>query len=138
MATLEMQPGRYFSKVWMLGRPEATVDVLAALWRDLPDGLWTLTYRFRYHVDDKMHGSEDHKSAYRGTFGERAEPVLPESEVLPKVERAIVLIAQMLGQQNGLPPFQVDGVVCGTDDAMEIACKLYEKPWANIEIGAMP
>lgn len=48
------------------------------------------------------------------------------------------MIAQMLGQQSGLPPFLIDGVVCGTDDAMEIAGKLNEKPWAEVCVEGAP
>ena len=45
-------------------------DVLAVLMRQ-PDEPWTLTYRFRYYVDDKAHESEDRKSVWHVAFDDQ-------------------------------------------------------------------
>lgn len=39
-------------------------DFLGALLRD-GKGPWEITYRFRYHADQKIHDSADRKSSYR-------------------------------------------------------------------------
>lgn len=95
--TLDIQKGNYISKVWFFSKPSGGggYDVLANLWRKLPDGVWRLSYRFRYHKDGKAFNSEDEKNFFSGTWAEtitekelwkRLDPTMQSflTEVLPE------------------------------------------------------
>jgi hypothetical protein len=51
--------------IWFVELPKA--DWLAAVREVVPEKKYELTYRFRYHVDDKAFDSKDKKSWYQGT-----------------------------------------------------------------------
>lgn len=83
---IEIKEGRYFVRYWFFSGVD--FDWLAALWRDLPNGLWTIQYRFRYVVDDKLgYESEDEKSWWAATLPEGTE------------ENAAETLAQNLAEQ---------------------------------------
>jgi hypothetical protein len=52
--------------IWFLGTVNGHQDWLAALRELEPDRRYELTYRFRYHDDDKVFDSKDRKNWYRG------------------------------------------------------------------------
>lgn len=83
---IEIKKGNYVSRIWFYhGDDDAPFDVMAHLWRQLPDGEWKYEYRFRYYVDNKAHGSADRKSAYLMTF----HKVMTEAEVLEHMQPAL-------------------------------------------------
>ena len=87
---IEFKEGRYFSQIWNVGGRGK--DWLGAVWKD-PDGPWTLTYRFRYYLDDKAHDSADERSWY--------EMQVPASEPEERVLRAMNKIAEMTRIEYG-------------------------------------
>lgn len=101
------------------------MDVFAHLWRRLPDGPWTLQYRFRYYKDDQAHDSKDHKSGYHGTF----DRSLDQSVVLPRVELALRTILEFMPEG-----FILDEIVVETDEPEAIARLLGEKKWLHLRI----
>jgi hypothetical protein len=91
--TIEIREGRYFSRIWFI--EGKTCDWLGALWRDLPDGQWNLTYRFRYdnpRVDDPTGGADEKRGYHVRFHGMKTEP-----EVLADAKFILTMVLIALG-----------------------------------------
>ena len=91
-AVLSIRENRYFSRIWFIEGEGS--DWLGGLWRDLPDGDWNLTYRWRYdnpEVDDPT-GTEDEKNEYHIVY----PATFTEEEVLRAVKDGIAVAAKSL------------------------------------------
>lgn len=131
---LEFKKGKYISRAWFLHHPDAGVDVFAWLWRELPQGDWHFSYRFRYYRDDRAHDSSDRKSGYQGAFNEP----LSEAQVLERIQPVLGPLSEMLGQQFGTPPFEVACCEIGTDDPADAVRLLSLEPWAHLKCEPLP
>ena len=122
----EIAKGNYISRIWFLADPRGGggMDVFAHLWRRLPEGPWTLEYRFRYYEDDRAHDSKDRKSGYRGTFNDP----LSEAQVIKKVEVALRTILEFLPEG-----FAMDATVVETDEPEVVTRLLAQKPYMHIK-----
>lgn len=107
------------------GRDGANVNVLGAVLRDTPDGLWYVSYRVRYIVDDKLDdSSKDHKSWYTVPSRDHAD----EPASLGRAFRLMLCNATaLLGIDETV--LVVDG---GRDRTLEL---LATQPWFHSAIG---
>ena len=124
---IEIAKGNYISRIWFFYAPEGKgeLDVLAHLWRRLPEGLWTLEYRFRYYEDGKAHDSKDRKSLYVGTFAGPAN----EEQIWEKIEVALQAMRSFLP-----PGFAMDVTDGRTDEPVEVVRLLLTKPYMHARI----
>lgn len=118
---IEIKPGRYFSAIWYIeGRDK---NWMAALWRDEPDGAFTLSGRFRYYVDDKRHDSDDRKSV----FGAVAQPHMTEAKMLSDIDSlADGLVRAGFGRA-------VEKLILRTNDPMKVMEALQREKWSAIK-----
>lgn len=128
---IDIRPGNYISRIWFLYQPGGCggFDVLAHLWRRLPEGPWIFEYRFRYYVDEKTHDSKDRKSGYTATVRD----AVSEAEIRQKVERALqVILAALPGG------FQMDRTDIETDEPRAVLHLLGKKPYLHLKIEDLP
>lgn len=97
-----IKEGRYFARQWFFSG--VRFDWLCALWRDLPDGLWTVQYRFRYVVDDKIgYESEDEKSWWTATLPDGTKEIDAET-LTQKVAEQVRAMKSRMQTERGEPP----------------------------------
>jgi hypothetical protein len=121
-AIFKFEKGRYYSAIYFLeGREQ---DWMACVFRDLPDGKWRFTYRFRYYVDEKIHGSDDKRSVYDCSCGDSTE-----QEVLSAVSKA----ANMLVETGYSPSGRIHKLRPCTDDPMKLGEMLAREDWAHVK-----
>lgn len=125
---MRLQRGHYVSRVYFLYHPDVKMDILGHLWRVLPDGLWTLQYRFRYYEDEFVHDSSDRKSGYEGTFDRR----MTEPELLARVEMALGFVASAYQ-----PALRMDVVSVDSDDPRVYHARLSSMPWYSARFEAV-
>lgn len=127
---IELKDGIYYKAIWNfefragtgLVPTEHDGNVLGALFTTDPERkVWTLTYRFRYYVDDiNDNTSQDIKNWYR------AETTGPEDEIWEGTQKAIAIMAFM--QRSTLNCVLVD-----SDKAEDQMKKIQELPGMNVE-----
>ena len=122
MAFLDFARGNYYSRIWFLGGPSDSTDVLMTMMRKLPDGLWQLKYRFRTKNDNGVFDSSDDKSFWSATF----PTTLTEAEVVEKVSPLL----QQLVDVTGLP---VDATMIESDEPAVIIELMRGKPFFHMQ-----
>lgn len=115
--TIEVKDGRFFSRWYFAGAPDADFDVLAAVWRD-PGKHWEAAYRFRYHSSD---GTPDEKRWYEIKFPEDKS----EQDVLNSFGGVLSAAASGAG-------LTFTTVVVQSDDPKEVMRTLLAQPWAHL------
>jgi hypothetical protein len=116
-AIFDFIEGRYVSAIWFVGG-EGSKDWMACLYRDLPDGPWTLVYRFRYYAGPDPNDPKDRKNSYTGSG--------------PSEDRGIAAldhIASVLVQE-GFGTF-VSKLTPKTADPEVVYTMLMKEPWAH-------
>lgn len=87
-AFLELKDGRFVLGIWFLSDDAGASDAMIAAYRDGPDpGEWTLTWRFRYYVDDRVFNSDDVRSVYS------ARKTCAEAELLAAARTLVGVMA---------------------------------------------
>lgn len=125
---MDIKKGNYISRIWFLSKKGTNYDVLMNLMRQLPDGPWTLEYRFRYYKDDKTHGSEDEKSRWTATFPE----TMTEAEAIRKVAPVLTELKVMTG-------LKCDITVIESDDPQVVLHLMGTKKYFHIKAaGPLP
>lgn len=114
--------------IWFLALPHDAGDWLAMVLRH-GDGPWGGQYRFRYHVDDRIFGSQDPKSWWRVD----APKHLADPEVVRKhLVRAIAAAAKEMHEAFGTELHHIPGPLSGYEavDALkkETWCFTKEAP----------
>jgi hypothetical protein len=127
---IELKDGIYYKAIWNfefragtgLVPTEHDGNVLGALFTTDPERkVWTLTYRFRYYVDD-IHdsSSQDVKNWYR------AEATGPEYEIWEGTQKAINTMAM-------IQLSKLNCVMIESDKAEDQLKKIQELPGMNVE-----
>jgi hypothetical protein len=96
-------------------------DWLAYLVRPAPGKPWKFAYRFRYHVDDKIHDSEDW---FDVTAGPADSEDKPPAKMIAAATTAAVELTKASGGKLHTLNIQGNGL-----DAME---KLAKQPWCSV------
>ncbi len=115
---IEIKEGNYLSRIWFFYKPDAKFDVIAVLHRQLPDGAWNFSYRFRHYEDDKVFDSKDSKSYYTAT--------LPGSKSETKAIRSLGPIINKLKVSTHL---DCDVTVIESDDPNVVCNIIRTKPY---------
>lgn len=126
MDTIEVRDGRRFASWWFFSGHR--FDWLCALYRDLPDGEWTVQYRFRYYADDRVHGSEDEKSWWSAKFPGAA---LEEADVEARVQKLAEQVRAVRIHLAG-PCSELQTVALHSSDARECSAILLRQPWNHV------
>jgi len=96
IGTIPLEEGYYISRIWFFWKPggDGKMDMLATLWRKLPDGRWRLSLRWRYYKDNKVHESDDEKSNWRATWpaNESEETVL--EKLVPTMQSMMAVMPE--------------------------------------------
>lgn len=123
MPILDVKDGRYFAVIAFVYGDAHRRDWFGSAWRDLPDGVWKITYRFRYYVDRKTHESDDDKHCYEmtGTAG------LSEEKVILAVRSMTDTLLSIDFNDR------VDFLEVRTSDPRVILETIAEQPWAHFK-----
>lgn len=119
----QIKSGRFVARIFYGELANPRGNLLAFLYRDkdVESNEWLLHYRIRYYLDDKVHKSNDKRSAFlvtlTGSF----------NEVLPKVQQAVGMMALLAGS----PPPQE--VMADSDDPHVVSEVLSKQPWSHRE-----
>lgn len=127
MAFLEFERGNYYSRIWFLGGPDDSFDVLMTLMRRLPDGAWQLKYRYRGKRDNLTFDSTDEKSFWAVTL----PATMSEAEAVRKVSPVL----QKLKVMTRLP---CDVTTIESDDPHLIVHLLRGKPFFHMKFEEEP
>lgn len=102
-------------------------DFQGAVFRDGPPGSdWTLRYRFRYHADDKVWGSEDRKSWSGYTI---PAATVAEHGISPAVNALREMSGKLSELAGGdLTELYVNG------DGLEALVMMMAHPWCHITV----
>ena len=126
MDTIEIKEGRYFACYWFFSGH--CFDWLCALYRDLPDGEWTVQYRFRYYVDEKTHDSDDEKSWWSARFpGTAVEEMDVEAKVQKLAEQVRAVRIHVAG-----PCSDLQTVALHSSSVDECFTILARQPWNHV------
>lgn len=106
------------------GDKKPPFDWFGCLWRRRGAASWTVSYRFRWHVDDKVHDSADVKNAYTWS-ADGSEP---------HVTQLVASIADALAVKVGVPL----ETVWVRGDAARAAALLQLQPWAHFRVEEKP
>jgi hypothetical protein len=127
---IELKDGTYYKAVWNFEFRAGTGiiptehdgNVLGALFTTDPERkLWTMTYRFRYYVDDiNDNTSQDVKNWYR------AENTGPEDKIWEDAKKAMTMLATV--QLSTL-----NCVMIESDKSEDQLKKIQELPGMNVE-----
>ena len=123
-----IEKGNYISRIYFFYSPLEPMNVLVLLWRKLPNGNWTLNYRFRYYNDDKIHDSQDIKNRYTAEFPESNN--LSENQILEKVQ----LIIDGFKTEVLLDKFKLDITEISSDDPTLILHLMQQKPYFHSKL----
>lgn len=127
MAFMEFDKGNYYSRIWFIGGPNDSFDVLMALWRKLPDGPWELKYRFRSKRDDEAFSEADEKSFWSAKF----PPGTTEAEAVRKA-------SPVLQKLKAMTCLSVDCTTVESDDPLVIVALMRDKPYFNMKFEETP
>lgn len=126
MDTIEIREGRYFVRWWFFSGDR--FDWLCALYRDMPDGEWTVQYRFRYYVDDKVNDSDDQKSWWSAVFpGATIDEAVVESKVQMFTEQVRALRIHTHG-----PCCEMQSVALRSSSVQKCFEILARQPWNHV------
>lgn len=119
---IELRKGRYHSSLWFLGGEAQPFDVFGSLSRELPDGEWTLNFRFRYHdgVGDDPFTDGDTKRWYSAKW--RTD--VSEEQALASCRE----VFQKLQAESGL---RLHVLPVRTDDPKTISDALGRETWSH-------
>ena len=119
--------GRYFVREWFFSG--VRFDWLCALWRDLPDGLWTVQYRFRYVVDDEIgYESDDEKSWWTATLPAETKEVDAET-LTQKLAEQIRAMRMQLSRESCS---ELESVPFHSANVQENFTTLTKQKWAHV------
>lgn len=125
MAIFELKEKRFYERIMFFQGP--SMDIMAAAYRDLPDGTWEITWRFRYYNDTKVHDSEDHKSVWRAQLKDLGTQSI-EKHVDDWIEVLLIAMGRL-----GIK--LVSNLTPRTDDPDVITDLLARQPWAHLKHG---
>lgn len=125
---IEIERGNYISRIWFFHQDGVPRDVLMVLSRRLPDGDWTLKYRFRYHEDDRAHDSADRFSYWGGTFSAG----LSEAEAVRKVGSVLSMLKAKTRLRH------CDVTVIESDNPQVFFALMKGKPYSHIRFEEIP
>jgi hypothetical protein len=126
-----IKEGRYFARQWFFSG--VRFDWLCALWRDLPDGLWTVQYRFRYVVDEKVgHESEDEKSWWTATLPAETKEVDAETLTQKLAEQIRAMKSHMQAAKGEPPCSELESVLFHSASVERNFTTLTKQKWTHV------
>lgn len=112
----------YIDHMWFVGGPG--LDWMAVLYRDTPDAVWRLTYRFRYHHSEDPHDSKDRKHVF--------ELTAPASAVGDTLRQVCESVAREVQQQMGAEADMSSVSIQGNTETF--MCILAKQPFAHMKV----
>ncbi len=101
-------------------------DWLCGLTEIVPEREYQISYRFRYYKDDKVHDSDDRKSAYSANVHSSRAYALA----------ALRMVADGLKQAGAIG--EIDEVMMHDKDVKRFIRELQDKPWAFLRVEGRP
>jgi hypothetical protein len=119
--TLHIRKGNYISRIWFFSGKGEVFDVAANLFRELPDGVWTLSWRFRFYRDDSLtQDTDDIKQAWSCKLRAKSE------------DEAIRECGPIIGKLKIITRLDFDLTIIGTDDPTTVVELMNAKPYFHL------
>ena len=124
--SFEMLQGRLVARIFHVQAKTFPGNVLAFVYRDASADGWTMYYRFRYYVDDKVGvESKDKRTEYEVRSRDRDLP-----DCLPKFREPLACFAEIQGST-------LEEVIVDSADPEVVMRRLGEQPWSHISVEAL-